>query len=77
MPEKIVHTFHPALHMGYCIRIKRNVITTYNLLFHYCNATEISFYYFCDTKLSAKYKHAHANSIYIVGIMFVRYMNSV
>ena len=33
---------------------------------------ETSFYYFCDKKLCAKHKKTHVNSIYIVGIMFVR-----
>ena len=41
-------------------------------IFHYCDAKEISFYYFCDTKLCTKHEKTHVNSIYIVGIMFVR-----
>ena len=41
-------------------------------IFHYREAKKISFYYFGDTKLCAKHKKTHMNSIYIVGIMFVR-----
>ena len=35
------------------------------------DAKEISFYYFRNTKFSAKQEKTHVNSIYIVGIMFV------
>ena len=45
----------------------------YDLSFHYRDAKEISFYYFRDTKLSAKHEKTHVNSIYIVekGMVFI------
>ena len=39
--------------------------------FYFSNAKEVSLYYFCDTKLCAKHEK-HVNSIYIVGIMFLK-----
>ena len=54
------------------VRIKRIEIAKCDLFFHYCNAKEISFYYFRDTKLCAKYGKTQVHSIYIVGFMFER-----
>ena len=36
------------------VRIKCIAFAKYDLFFHYRDAKEISFYYFCDTKLFAK-----------------------
>ena len=52
--------------------IKCITIVNCDLFFHYCNAKEISFYYFCDTKICAKHTKKGVNFIYIVGIKFVR-----
>ena len=54
------------------VRIKCIVIAKYDVFFHYRDAKEISFYYFHNTKLCAKHEKTLVNSIYIVGIMFVR-----
>ena len=43
-----------------------------DLFFHHRDAKEISFYYFRNIKLCAKQEKIQVNSIYIVGIMFVR-----
>ena len=43
-----------------------------DLIFHYRDAKQISFYFFRDTTLYAKHEKTHENSIYIVGMMFVR-----
>ena len=43
-----------------------------DLIFHYRDAKQISFYFFRDTALFVKREKTHENSIYIVGMMFVR-----
>ena len=60
------------LHAGFEFQ-KHVAIAKCDLVFHYCNAKEISFYYCCNAKLYAKHKKTHVNSIYIVGIMFFRW----
>ena len=50
------------------------MISKYNLLFYYCDAKEISFYYLHYTKFVQNMKK-QVNSTYIVGIIFVRYIN--
>ena len=52
--------------------MKPIAIAKRNLFFHYRDAKEILFYYFRDTKLCAKHEKTQVNSIFIVGIMFVR-----
>ena len=44
----------------------------HDLFFHHRDSKEMSFYYFRDTKLCKTQKKQNVNSIYIVGIMFVR-----
>ena len=53
------------------IRINHIGIAKCNLFFQYRDSKEILFYYFRNTKLCAKHKK-HMNSIYIVGIVFVK-----
>ena len=38
------------------VQIKHIKIVKCDLFFHYCNAKEISFYYFCDTELCGKHQ---------------------
>ena len=52
--------------------MKSIAIAKRNLFFHYRDAKEILFYYFRDTKVCAKHEKTQVNSIFIVGIMFVR-----
>ena len=54
------------------VQIKHIAIVKCDLIFHYRDAKEISFYNFRDKKLCAKHEKTHVNSIYVVGIMFVR-----
>ena len=53
------------------VSIKHVTINKCDLFFHNHNAKEISFCHFHYTKLSGKHE-THVNSIYIVGIMFIR-----
>ena len=43
------------------VQIKCIAIAKCDLFFHYCNAKEISFYYFCDTKLCTEHTHTKKN----------------
>ena len=54
------------------VRMKRIAIAICDLFFHYCEIKEISFCYSCDTKPCAKQEKIHVNSIFIIGIMFLR-----
>ena len=62
--------------MQHRFRIKRIAITKCDLFCHYRNPKEISFHYFRNTELCVKHEKTQVNSIYIVGIMFLRLMNS-
>ena len=59
------------------VRIKRITIAKCNLFFDYRDTKEILLYYFCNTKLCAKHKKRHLNSIYTAGIMFIRQIDGV
>ena len=50
------------------------MVSKNNPLFYYCDAKEISFYYLHYTKFVQIMKK-QVNSTYIVGIIFVRYIN--
>ena len=65
------------LYPGFELRSLIITIVKCDLFFHYLDANAVSFYCFYDTKPFGKHKKAHVNSIYIVGIMFVRSMNGV
>ena len=68
--EGYIHQFQPE--PTRVVLIEWIAIPKCNLIFHCCNAKEISFYYFCNTKLCVWHKKTHVNSIYTVVITFLK-----